>query len=241
MSSTSENITLYSTVNSPFSQRVSVALDEAGVAYDLIDIDLSNKPEWYQQKVYTKGLVPYLVYGGPKLHPGETPSSDAIQIPESSVILEFLADSFPAAGLLPASPAGRARARLAVRAVDDAFKHVYPVLGGGPVEPLLAALEDIQALLPARDGSFLAGEGEGWGIADISVVPLLLSLRIVAGVLPGGLAAALQGERLARLWRYVDEGATRPSVAKNVDAEIIKSRFLAMVAKRKAAEDAKKD
>ncbi|KAJ3013333.1 hypothetical protein NUW54_g1624 [Trametes sanguinea] len=146
-----KRITLYSAIDSPFPHRVRLALEEAGATYDIILIDLMNKEEWYEEKVNPAGgKVPFLVYGGPKLHPDEAPSADAVKIPESIVILEFLADIFPNAHLLPEDPVLRARVRLWNAAVDT--KLLKALLGfiflGEPLESILAVLEEFQAMMP---------------------------------------------------------------------------------------------
>ena len=38
--------------DSPFPHRVRLALEEAKATYDVIWIDLIEKPEWYEKKVY---------------------------------------------------------------------------------------------------------------------------------------------------------------------------------------------
>jgi len=42
-------IKLYSNKSCPWAQRSRIALLEAGVKYEEIEIDLTNKPEWYSK------------------------------------------------------------------------------------------------------------------------------------------------------------------------------------------------
>ena len=65
--------------------------------------------------------IPAITYGGPKGKPDE-PSPESFKLRESLVILEFLADLFPEAGLLPTDPVLRAKARLFANDVDA---HVF--------------------------------------------------------------------------------------------------------------------
>ena len=37
---------------SPFPHRVTLALEEANLAYDIIEIELNDKPDWFAKKVY---------------------------------------------------------------------------------------------------------------------------------------------------------------------------------------------
>ena len=44
-------IKLYSNKSCPWAQRSRIALLEAGVKYEEVEIDLTNKPEWYTAKI----------------------------------------------------------------------------------------------------------------------------------------------------------------------------------------------
>ncbi|KAL7283925.1 hypothetical protein ACG7TL_001197 [Trametes sanguinea] len=229
--SQTKKITIYAAVDSPFPHRVLLALEEAGATYDTIWIDLMDKEEWYEQKVNPAGgKVPFLVYGGPKLHPGEAPSTDAVKIPESRVILEFLADIFPAAHLLPADPVLRARARLFIATVDA--KLIKALVGilflGAPLENLLAVFEELQAVLPPT--GFVIGE---WSIADASFIPVLVRVRsLLENVLENyNPEAAKEGveafrsPRFARLQQYYDDVMARPSTSKTWNEEKVNLSF----------------
>ncbi|EIW51591.1 uncharacterized protein TRAVEDRAFT_54345 [Trametes versicolor FP-101664 SS1] len=225
-----KRITLYAAVDSPYPHRVRLAIEEAKATYDTIVIDLLDKPEWYAQK------VPYLVYGGSKLQPGGALSADAVGIPESLVILEFIADIFPNAHLLPADPTLRARARLFYSGLEAGPLGKGSVLGflfqGTPLEDLLAGLDKFQSKLPPT--GFAVGE---WSIADAATLPVLLRLQLA---LKEGLGlrrpedlkeahAAIfepeSGPRFARLRQYIDDNLARPSVARSWDPAATKAKF----------------
>ncbi|CDO72824.1 hypothetical protein BN946_scf185002.g9 [Trametes cinnabarina] len=215
-----KRITLYSAIDSPFPHRVRLALEEAGARYDTIWIDLMNKEGWYEEKVNPAGgKVPLLVYGGRELRPDEAPSAEAVKIPESLVILEFLADLFPDANLLPTDPVLRARIRLWNTSVDA--KLPKGLLGflflGEPLESILGLLEEFQAMLPPT--GFVAGE---WSIADAAFIPILARLRLMLETGLGNFTPevaqagveALHSPRFARLQRYYEDIAARPSMSK---------------------------
>ncbi|OJT06827.1 hypothetical protein TRAPUB_2344 [Trametes pubescens] len=243
--SAQKRITLYTALASPFPHRVRLALEEANATYDTIQISLVNKQEWYQKKVYPERAqvpspapsssstcrsaqplpqVPYLIYGGPELHPDEAPSPDAVKIPESLVILEFLADIFPAALLLPADPVLRARARVFTAAVETELLPAQRgfFLMGAPPDAILAALDALQARLPPS-GGFAAGPE--WSIADAAVMLIFFRLRMsvtleVGFFAPGAaqaVRAALESPRFARLQRYIADNVARPSMAATWD------------------------
>ncbi|CDO77574.1 hypothetical protein BN946_scf184926.g11 [Trametes cinnabarina] len=205
-----KRITLYAAA-------VRLALEEAGAVYDVVWIDLMNKPEWYEREINPDGKVPVLVYGGPKVHPGEALSADAVKLTESVVILEFLADIFPDAHLLPADPVLRARARLFNAAIEPKlFKPFTDFMYlGGPLEAFLAGLEELQGMLCPT--GFIAGE---WSIADAAFSPILarimLALTSDLGTFVSEAAKealqAFESPRFARLRQYYRAVMARPSM-----------------------------
>jgi glutaredoxin len=56
-------IKLYSNKSCPWAQRSRIALLEAGVKYEEVEIDLVNKPEWYwkinQVLLHCSAVLPY--------------------------------------------------------------------------------------------------------------------------------------------------------------------------------------
>jgi glutathione S-transferase len=80
----------------PYVQRAVIALSEKGVAFERIDIDLSNKPDWFL-KISPLGKTPVLLVGDHAIF-------------ESAVILEYLEDT-QAKPLHPADPLARAEHR----------------------------------------------------------------------------------------------------------------------------------
>lgn len=80
----------------PYVQRAVIALEEKGVAYERVDIDLANKPDWFL-KVSPLGKTPVLIV-------------DDTAIFESAVIVEYLEDSQPHP-LHPVDPLRRAEHR----------------------------------------------------------------------------------------------------------------------------------
>jgi glutathione S-transferase len=88
-----KKLTLISHVLCPYVQRAVIALKEKGVDFERIDIDLTNKPDWFLG-ISPLGKVPVLKVG-----------DDVIF--ESAVIAEFLEDTV-SPPLHPADPVRRA-------------------------------------------------------------------------------------------------------------------------------------
>src|SRR3954462_4274014 len=80
----------------PYVQRAVIALTEKGVAFERIDIDLANKPDWFMS-IPPLGKTPVLQIGD-------------VAIFESAVILEYLEETQPNP-LHPADPLARATHR----------------------------------------------------------------------------------------------------------------------------------
>ena len=94
--------TLISSPTCPFVQRAVIALKEKHVEFDVIHIDLANKPDWFLA-ISPLGKVPLLRVEAD----GEPPAI----IFESAVILEFLEETIPGERLHPADPLVRAQHR----------------------------------------------------------------------------------------------------------------------------------
>ncbi|KZV74998.1 hypothetical protein PENSPDRAFT_731949 [Peniophora sp. CONT] len=214
-----EYIAFYTNTNktSPWAHRVEIAFVEAGVEPAVGIIPLQDKPEWFTSVVnpVTK-QIPAIAYGGPKV-PADQPSQESVKLTESNVLLEFLADIYPSAGLLPKDPVQRAKARFFIEKVNTALKPAWAEFQArkGSKEPFLAGLEAVQSLLP--ESGFAIGE---WSIADASVAPIIgraeVALREDLGSWAAGEGTALykeifEGERFARLAKYWRDNQARES------------------------------
>src|SRR3954449_4643009 len=104
-------LTLYDAARCPYCARVRIVLAEKRVEYEVVAIDLDDRPAWLYEK-NPLGKVPVLEEGGWIL-------------PESAVIMEYLEERYPEPPLLPADPADRAVARLAVHRFDNALGGAY--------------------------------------------------------------------------------------------------------------------
>ncbi|HEY1565167.1 MAG TPA: glutathione S-transferase family protein [Gaiellaceae bacterium] len=159
-------ITLYDATRCPYCARVRILVAEKGIELDVVEIDLSDRPDWLYEKNAT-GRVPVL-------------EEDGRSLPESAVIMEFLEERYPEPALLPPDPADRAYVRLLIFRDKDLTDPYYAVRRGEDEarEQLDAALEGFDAVLGTRP--FLAGTE--YGLADIAYVPWFLRARDMLGV-----------------------------------------------------------
>ena len=181
-------ITLYNAARCPYAARARIVLAEKGIEFEVVEIDLSERPAWLYEKNPT-GRVPVL-------------EEDGWVLPESVVIMEFLEERYPEPPLLPPDPADRAAVRLLVFRDHELTDPYYAFRRGeaGAGEQLDAALGRLDTAL--RERPFLGGTQ--YGLADIAYVPWLLRARDMLGVELDGFPAL--SDWLARLEQ-------RPAVA----------------------------
>jgi glutathione S-transferase len=101
-------ITLYDFGNSVCCQKVRITLRAKGLDWEAIKVDLFRSEQYDPKylKLNPKGVVPTLVHDGKP-------------VIESTLICEYLDDTFPEPPLVPAEPWLRSRMRLWSKAVDE--------------------------------------------------------------------------------------------------------------------------
>jgi glutathione S-transferase len=207
---------------------VEIAFQEAKADVTRYWIDLKNKPEWYASRVNPASKVPAVVYGSSKLDP-EHPSPESAKISESLILLEFVADLYPDSGLLPKDPVERARVRFFIDAFSTKLSPLFIAFfqRGEAAEPFIAALAEIQDLLPPA-AQFAVGDH--FTIADAAIAPFLgrweLNLRNDIGKYPEGTGPRLyeelfKSERFARVQALYASLSSRESFKNSFDSEYL--------------------
>lgn len=159
-------LTLYDAARCPYCARVRIVLEEKGLEYEAVAVDLNDRPQWIYEKNAT-GRVPVV-------------EEDAWILPESSVIMEYLEERYPEPPLLPPDPADRALARVWIFRHDDLTRPYYALRRGddGAAERFGEQLAKLDAALAAQPWL----TGAEYGLADIAYVPWLLRARDMLGV-----------------------------------------------------------
>ena len=176
-------LTLYYGSGSPYAWKVWLALEHKQLPYELKTLSFDSRehraPEYLG--LNPRGKVPTLVDG-------------EFTLWESSVILEYLEDRYPARPLLPPDPQARAIAR---RIAAEADSYLYPAQRGLMQATLytpeadrtpaaIAAAEAAILAELARFASYLRGDwfaGE-LSIADLTIYPYLRLIQRVTERLP---------------------------------------------------------
>jgi len=182
---------LYSGTTCPFSQRCRIVLFEKGMDFQIIDVDLYNKPEDLAvMNPYNR--VPVLV------------ERDLI-LYESNIINEYIDDRFPHPQLMPADPVMRARARLFLfRFEQEMFCHIDTLEHGSgkAVDAARASIRDnLTQIAPVftRQKHML---GEEFSMLDVAIAPLLWRLNYYGIDMP---------KHAAPLMKYAERLFSRPA------------------------------
>ena len=156
---------LYSGTTCPFSHRCRFVLYEKGMDFQIIDVDLYNKPEDIAvMNPYNR--VPVLV------------ERDLI-LYESNIINEYIDERFPHPQLMPADPVMRARARLFLFTFEnELFCHIDALEKGTQKQGEKArahVAERLTELAPIfQKQKYMLGEE--FSMLDVAIAPLLWRL-----------------------------------------------------------------
>ncbi|WP_291861254.1 glutathione S-transferase family protein [Bradyrhizobium sp.] len=149
----------------PYVQRAVIALNEKGVPFERIDIDLANKPDWFS-KVSPLGKVPVLTVASDH---GEA------ALFESNVICEYIEETQGGPSLHPQDPLQRAQHRAWMEFGSAILTDLWgletttdAVIFESKREAVAAKFARVEAALGA--GPFFAGEG--FGLVDAVFAPI---------------------------------------------------------------------
>ena len=158
-------MTLYSGTTDPYSHRCRFVLFEKGMDFQVIDVDVFNKPEDLAvMNPYNR--VPVLV------------ERDLI-LYEANIINEYIDERFPHPQLMPADPVMRARARLFLhRFEQELFCHIDGLESGvaKTVEKARVAVrENLTQIAPVfTKQKYMLGDE--FYMLDVAIAPLLWRL-----------------------------------------------------------------
>lgn len=191
----------------PYVQRAVIALKEKGVAFERIDIDLANKPDWFL-KLSPLGKVPVLVVRS---------AESEVALFDSNVICEYIEETQAGARLHPADPLTRAQHRAWMEFGSAILGDLWG-LETTQDAATFAAKRDALAAKFARVEAAL-GEGPYFAGAQFSLVdavfaPVFRYFDVFDAYGDLGIFAATPK---VRAWR--DQLAQRPSVQTAVGAD----------------------
>lgn len=184
----------------PYVQRAAIALHEKGVAFERIDIDLANKPDWFLA-ISPLGKVPVLTVAS---------ANGEVALFESNVICEYLEETQGGARLHPQDPLQRAQHRAWMEFGSAILSDLWGLetTTDAPTfkskrEAITAKFARVEAALGS--GPFFAGQD--FSLVDAVFAPIFRYFDVFDELID--LAVFAQTPKL-RKWRT--ELAKRPSV-----------------------------
>ncbi|MBE9001715.1 glutathione S-transferase family protein [Nostoc sp. LEGE 12447] len=195
-------IEIYSAALCPFAHRSRLTLTEKGVSFEIVEIDLQNKPANFLE-ISPYGKVPVLKHGD-------------VRVWESSIINEYLDEIFPEPPLLPKEPIHRAHARIWINFADTRlFAASGKLLHSRDPQPQAGLLQELaEHLLFIEREAFhkLSDSAPYWlgseiSLVDLTYYPWFEQLNVLEYFLGFQLPPGL--DRLKKWWAAV---ANRESV-----------------------------
>lgn len=185
---------LYSGTICPFSHRCRIVLYEKGMDFQVIDVDMFNKPEDLAV-INPHNRVPVLV------------ERDLVLF-EPNIINEYIDERFPHPQLMPADPIMRARARQLLLGMErEIFSFIEPIeKNQKTIERARQEIRDrLTEIIPIfNKQKFMLGEE--FSMLDVAIAPLLWRLDHYGIDMSGRSAAPLMkyAERIFSRQGFID-------------------------------------
>lgn len=195
---------LYSNRFCPYSQRVMLVLDTKKIAYDVVNINLYSKPDWYYDKS-PFGKVPAL----------ELENGDVLY--ESLIIADYLDEKYRAHHLHSQDPLQKAKDRLLIEEFNRVVNTMYKVLSSiGRVsleddEAVANGLGTFERELHNRGTPFLSGTKPG--MLDLMIWPWCERAEILKLF---GNANLLKKDKYRKLLEWSRRMTEEPSVKRSM-------------------------
>ncbi|MGV3577023.1 MAG: glutathione S-transferase family protein [Devosia sp.] len=177
-------LTLISFPTCPYVQRAVIALKEKGVPFDVVYIDLANKPDWFLA-LSPLGKVPVLKV--------ERDGHEPAIVFESAVILEYLEDTITEKRLHPSDALERAQHRSWIEFGSQVLGDLWRVSAAKDQTELDNASQALAAKLRRLEdtiaGPFFAGSQ--FSLVDAVFAPACRQLDALETIVPTGLTADL--------------------------------------------------
>ncbi len=174
-------MTLYSGSTDPYSHRCRIVLFEKDMDFEVIDVDMHNKPEEIAS-ISPTGKMPVLV------------ERDLV-LTESNIINEYIDERFPHPQLMPPDPVMRARARLVLfNFENDLYTHVNTLehsLSKASDKARQEIRDNVSQLTPILTKQKYLMNDE-FSMLDVAIAPLLWRLEHYGIELPKMAAPVLK-------------------------------------------------
>ncbi|XP_018403113.1 PREDICTED: pyrimidodiazepine synthase-like [Cyphomyrmex costatus] len=181
---------LYSMRFCPYAQRIHLVLDAKQIPYDVVNVNLTHKPDWLMEK-NPVNKVPCI-----ELEEGET-------LYESLIIADYLDEAYPQNKLYPNNPLAKAKDKLLIDRFSIVIATMYKALSETALvqdtfNHTLIELEFFDRELAKRGTPFFGGSKPG--MLDLMIWPWFERADIIR-VLKGE-QFALPRDRFLRLFEW---------------------------------------
>lgn len=187
-------MTLYSGTTCPYSHRCRIVLFEKGMDFQVIDVDMANKPEDLAV-INPYNRVPVLVERDLVLY-------------EANIINEYIDERFPHPQLMPAEPMLRSKARLGLYEMErDLYAHIASIESDDAERADQARTmicDNLTRIAPIfNKQTYMLGEE--FSMLDVAIAPLLWRLGYYGIKLPKQAAVLLKyAERIFSRPAYIE-------------------------------------
>ncbi|GAB1459049.1 glutathione S-transferase N-terminal domain-containing protein [Thauera sp.] len=184
---------LYSGTTDPFSHRCRIVLFEKGMDFEVIDVDLYNKPEDIAV-INPYNRVPVLVDRDLVLY-------------EANIINEYIDERFPHPQLMPPDPIMRARARQLLHTFEqELFTHLEALEAAQKgVDKVRTHVRDHLTQLAPVFTKQKYMLGDEFSMLDVAIAPLLWRLEHYGIELPKAAAPLMKyAERIFSRQGFID-------------------------------------
>ena len=184
---------LYSGTTDPFSHRCRIVLFEKGMDFEVIDVDLYNKPEDIAI-INPYNRVPVLVDRDLVLY-------------EANIINEYIDERFPHPQLMPPDPIMRARARQLLHTFEqELFTHLEALEAAQKgVDKVRILVRDHRTQLAPVFTKQKYMLGDEFSMLDVAIAPLLWRLEHYGIELPKAAAPLMKyAERIFSRQGFID-------------------------------------
>ncbi|KAI8611642.1 thioredoxin-like protein [Chytriomyces sp. MP71] len=234
--STDAKIILYTNHGCPWAHRAHIALEELGIPYEEVIIDLSVPRTAEYLAINPRGLVPALSYNGEI-------------IAESAIVVQFLVDAYPSHLVKPADSVAGALERARVSFFVDAYMskfqgQLYKFYGAKTSEEEEAIVDAAVAALVKEVEPLLTSAKPYFGGSDRLTLAEVLTgsfvIRLVAllkgNVYPHSADFTAQlKEKTPNFYQWANAVANHPSVTSIFNEESIVEKTRERLQKARAA------
>jgi len=171
-----ERVTVYNMRFCPFAQRTILVLLEKNIPFDVVNINLKKKPDWFLNETW--GLVSVVRYKNKF-------------IMESLINSDFIDEEFGGPKLHPSDPAEKALGRLLVTSLTKMSAPYYQIMVGAAnaedrktlFQNILQKLQELEEELQKKGSDFLGGTSVG--MTDLMIWPWIERLPALDLGFPG--------------------------------------------------------